>query len=160
MTSQWFSVRNFSVINGIPVKQQPSILCRIVTTVIGQSQTIPFLSDIRKDSPRIMLTSVAFRICMANVLIRAAQKVTLKHRAFFVSCVVSPVLHFLEVSEFISLLQLFSAVCICDHVIICWVVYTIRCWRRDKWSYLFQSYSWSQAFWDNDIGFLLKLAHN
>lgn len=92
----WFEA---SVINLIPVEEQRSILHRIITTVVGQKQTIPFLSNVGKNLAGIMLTNVAFRICMANVLIRAAQKVTIKHREFFVSQVVSPVLHFLEVSN-------------------------------------------------------------
>lgn len=91
---------------------QESVLSWVVSSVIDQRQVISFLTNhdqvaaqatkptlsasgttLEKDG----MDQTAFRLCMANVLIRATQKLAAKERHHFLLCVLPPVMNFVQV---------------------------------------------------------------
>lgn len=99
--------------SGAQPKLQQSVLSSVVSSILGQHEAVPFLpnhsweaaevSTSVTSAPRIILedpmTRIAFRVCMANVLIRATQKLALKERHFFVSHVLPPIMDFVQVGK-------------------------------------------------------------
>lgn len=93
--------------NGDHPQRDHSILSSVISCIIGQHQNVPFLPSLpwaaveiyppERTGQQLTIQS-AFRLCMANVLISATQKIaTLQEKQSYVSQMIPPITRFVQI---------------------------------------------------------------
>ncbi|XP_024393430.1 uncharacterized protein [Physcomitrium patens] len=80
------------------------ILCSVVQCVLGSQPFPPIsatlgLSEVEKGRGDVQLAPEVYRVCMANVLISSAQKISASARPAYAQAVIPPIMNFIQTSS-------------------------------------------------------------